>query len=106
MREYITRVVDLVKPYRFRFGLGLLCGFLSGMLAFTLPVSLKLAVDTVFPNAKAAKKGGVVSTNSVVTTAGVATNQIAGQTASTSGSSLVPQPTGKLKRALDSALNW
>jgi subfamily B ATP-binding cassette protein MsbA len=64
-------------------------------------------VDTDFPNARAAKKSGVVSTNSVVTTAGVATNQIAAQTTAASGSSLpIPQPTGKLKRALDSALNW
>ncbi len=48
MRNYLKNVLQLVKPYRFRFGLGLLCGFLSGMLAFTLPLSVKLAVDTVF----------------------------------------------------------
>jgi ABC-type multidrug transport system fused ATPase/permease subunit len=54
MRDYLKKVLKLVKPYRFRFALGVLCGFLSGMLAFTLPLSLKLALDTVFPTAKAA----------------------------------------------------
>jgi ATP-binding cassette, subfamily B, bacterial MsbA len=53
MRDYLKKVLKLVKPYRFRFALGVLCGFLSGMLAFTLPVSLKLALDTVFPTEKA-----------------------------------------------------
>jgi len=54
MRDYLKKVLTLVKPYRFRFGLGVLCGFLSGMLAFTLPLSLKLALDTVFPTEKSA----------------------------------------------------
>jgi subfamily B ATP-binding cassette protein MsbA len=49
MRDYLLQVLKLTGRYRLRFGLGLLCGFLSGALAFTLPVSLKLAVDTVFP---------------------------------------------------------
>ncbi len=49
MRDYLSKVLTLIKPYRFRFGLGVLCGFLSGLLAFTLPLSLKLALDTVFP---------------------------------------------------------
>ena len=54
MLDYLKKVLKLVKPYRFRFGLGVLCGFLSGVLAFTLPLSLKLALDTVFPTEKAA----------------------------------------------------
>ncbi len=49
MLDYLRKVLELTRPYRFRVILGLLCGFLSGALAFTLPVSLKLAVDTVFP---------------------------------------------------------
>ena len=49
MVDYLRRILELTRPYRVRFILGLLCGFLSGTLAFTLPVSLKLAVDTVFP---------------------------------------------------------
>jgi subfamily B ATP-binding cassette protein MsbA len=49
MRDYLTKVLELTKPYRVRLVLGLFCGFLSGALAFSLPVSLKLAVDTVFP---------------------------------------------------------
>jgi subfamily B ATP-binding cassette protein MsbA len=54
MRDYLKKVLKLVRPYRFRFALGVICGFLSGMLAFTLPLSLKLALDTVFPTEKAA----------------------------------------------------
>jgi ATP-binding cassette, subfamily B, bacterial MsbA len=54
MRDYLQKVLQLVKPYRFRFVLGVLSGFLSGMLAFTLPLSLKLALDTIFPMPKAA----------------------------------------------------
>jgi subfamily B ATP-binding cassette protein MsbA len=49
MLDYLKKVLQLARPYRFRFALGLLCGFLSGALAFTLPASLTLAVDTVFP---------------------------------------------------------
>ena len=49
MGDYLKRVLELVKPYRFRFALGLLCGFLSGALAFTLPLSLTIALDAVFP---------------------------------------------------------
>jgi ABC-type multidrug transport system fused ATPase/permease subunit len=49
MRDYLKRVLELAKPYRVRFGLGLLCGFLAGALAPTLGLSLKLAVDVVFP---------------------------------------------------------
>jgi subfamily B ATP-binding cassette protein MsbA len=50
MSEYLKRVLELVRPYRFRFVLGLLCGFLSGALAFLPALSLKIAVDTVFPS--------------------------------------------------------
>ncbi len=53
MGDYLKRVLELVKPYRFRFALGLLCGFLSGALAFSLPLSLTLALDAVFPANKA-----------------------------------------------------
>jgi subfamily B ATP-binding cassette protein MsbA len=52
MLDYLKKVLELVKPYRFRFALGLLCGFLSGALAFTLPLSLTLALSAVFPEKK------------------------------------------------------
>src|ERR1043166_5538572 len=107
MREYITRVLELVKPYRFRFVLGLVCGFLSGVLAFTLPVSITLAVDTVFPGAKAAKKDNVISTNSVAQVSEATTNQVSEQATTSSSSTLpIPQPSGKIKRALDSLRAW
>jgi subfamily B ATP-binding cassette protein MsbA len=49
MRDHLKRVLEIAKPYRGRLVLGLLCGFLSGALAPTLGLSLKLAVDAVFP---------------------------------------------------------
>jgi subfamily B ATP-binding cassette protein MsbA len=54
MRDHLKRVLEMAKPYRVRLLLGLLCGFLSGALAPTLGLSLKLAVDAVFPMDKAA----------------------------------------------------
>ena len=57
MLDYLKKVLILVRPYRFRFTLGVLCGFLSGVLAFTLPLSLKLALDTVFPGAGPIRSG-------------------------------------------------
>lgn len=61
MREHLKRVLEIAKPYRGRLILGLLCGFLSGALAPTLPLSLKLAVDAVFPLDTAAPKPGKTS---------------------------------------------
>jgi subfamily B ATP-binding cassette protein MsbA len=52
MHDYLKRVLELAKPYRTRLVLGLLCGALSGVLAPTLALSLKLAVDAVFPQEK------------------------------------------------------
>ncbi len=96
MVDYLKKVLELARPYRFRFFLGLLCGFLSGALAFTLPVSLKLAVDTVFPGA------AVVS----------APNAPAIQTAAASqpkpakrGLSSIHLP-APLKHALDRTVEW
>jgi ABC-type multidrug transport system fused ATPase/permease subunit len=64
MRDYLKRVLELTKPYRWRFALGLLCGFLAGALAPTLGLSLKLAVDVVFPQQKEGTNTVVVaSTN-------------------------------------------
>ncbi|HLH55688.1 MAG TPA: ABC transporter ATP-binding protein, partial [Verrucomicrobiae bacterium] len=54
VREHLKRVLEIARPYRGRLILGLLCGFLSGALAPTLGLSLKLAVDAVFPMDKAA----------------------------------------------------
>ena len=68
MREYLTRVLELTRPYRGRLVLGLLCGFLSGALAPTLPLSLKLAVDSVFRETKRPAAAALVpeaNTNSV-----------------------------------------
>src|ERR1044071_1531541 len=56
MLNYLKRVLELARPYRFRLVLGLLCGFFSGALVSTSGLSLKLAVDAVFPQ-EAAQPG-------------------------------------------------
>lgn len=93
MLDYLRKVLELTRPYRVRFILGLLCGFLSGTLAFTLPVSLKLAVDTVFP-AKAVSAA----------TPGQSTAVPAAKPAKRSHAFFtLPAP---LKQKLDRALGW
>lgn len=57
MREHLKRVLSMARPYRSRLVLGLLCGFLSGALAPTLGLSLKLAVDAVFPTQATTQNG-------------------------------------------------
>ena len=49
--EYLRQVWSLVRPYRVRLFLGVLCGVLSGLANGLLVVSVKLVVDTVFPTA-------------------------------------------------------
>src|SRR2546421_12976330 len=70
MREYLRNVLELARPYRSRMVLGLLCGVLSGVLAPTLGLSLKLAVDAIFPpdkiaagGAGALRSGGIKTAN-------------------------------------------
>src|SRR5437660_4052950 len=106
MREYINRVLELVKPYRFRFILGLACGFLSGVLAFTLPVSISLAIDTIFPDQKAARKSAVSSTNAPSVAVGTSTNQASATTAQIPETNQNVGSTAKLKQSLDSVVRW
>src|SRR5947208_706432 len=107
MREYLERVLELVRPYRFRFILGLACGFLSGVLAFTLPVSISLAVDTIFPDQKAIRKASVTTTNASPIAVGTSTNLASSATAP-----IPPETnqslgsTAKLKQSLSNALSW
>src|SRR5579859_5193689 len=61
MRDHLKRVLDIARPYRGRLVLGLLCGFLSGALAPTLALSLKLAVDAVFPTEKSEVKSAMAT---------------------------------------------
>jgi subfamily B ATP-binding cassette protein MsbA len=65
MRGHLKRVLELTKPYRFRLILGLLCGFLSGALAPTLGLSLKLAVDAVFPMDRSLASAGPSASEAV-----------------------------------------
>src|SRR3954467_8529830 len=121
MREYLRKVLQLVKPYRFRSVVSLACGFLSGILAFTLPVSLKLAVDTIFPGAiaRAYKTGDGSNTNSIAAVSGGSTNLAPAELAGTNlvasdGGALTNQPAtdqpvnskNPFKRAVAAVKEW
>ena len=101
MREHLLRVLEMAKPYRTRLVLGLLCGFLSGALAPTLGISLKLAVDAVFPD-KAA-----LSVASASESAGQAPDTNPGKAQATSNarnsSRLMPP---SLQSSLDKLTAW
>jgi ADP-heptose:LPS heptosyltransferase len=40
MLDYLKKVLKLVKPYRFRFGLGVFCGFMSGVLHLAMALGV------------------------------------------------------------------
>jgi ATP-binding cassette, subfamily B, bacterial MsbA len=112
MLDYLKKVLALTRLYRLRFGVGLACGFLSGALAFTLPVSLKLAVDTVFSDAATAGKGGPsndygaeLPAGTPATSAPVVSAPVGGsnQSFKQSLTSRIPAP---LKRTLDNLVQW
>jgi subfamily B ATP-binding cassette protein MsbA len=42
------QILQMVRPYRVRFILGIVCGVLSGLFAPALPLAAKLAIGTVF----------------------------------------------------------
>ena len=112
MREYLLRVLELAKPYRFRLSLGLLCGFLSGMLAPTLGFSLKLAVDAVFPQDKAAVTAPAIAerTSDTASEKAVDTAATASKGTSTpkkSGQAIGGiQVPGRVQRILDNLSQW
>lgn len=72
MLEYLKRVLELTRPYRARLVMGLICGFLSGALAPTLALSLKIAVDAVFPQNAAPAQTNSIASNQPI--ASVTTN--------------------------------
>ena len=116
MREYLNRMLELARPYRTRFVLGLLCGFLSGVLAPTLGFSLKLAVDTVFPTETAVPTGTSTNLNQRVAAAATFTNSAAAASeANAIGSNGQRKPAKRdmlarlpapLKKKLDNLVNW
>ena len=112
MRDYLKRVLELTKPYRGRLVLGLLCGFLSGALAPTLGLSLKLAVDAVFtrksPEAVAASTRPEAISGDTAAAPGLraappATNAVAAAPAKKDLSARIPAP---LKKKLDQLTAW
>src|SRR5262245_22945530 len=110
MLDYLKRVLELARPYRLRLVIGLFCGFLSGALAFTLPVSLKLAVDTVFPQEKAipvTNSTAIASSPPANVSAALDSNQSASEKQEKSSqqklNSRLPAP---LKRTLDKLVQW
>jgi subfamily B ATP-binding cassette protein MsbA len=102
MRDHLTRVLELAKPYRSRLILGLLCGFLSGALASTLPLSLKLAVDAVFP-VKATAVTQPLGSPGTGSTDPKAENKNGDKSLSKGVLSRMPT---SLQRALDSVSSW
>ncbi len=79
MFRFFKKIWDLARPYRFRLILGLACGFFSGALAFALPLSVTLAVNTVFPNQFSSNtKGGTNVVSGTATNPAAATNLVSG----------------------------
>jgi subfamily B ATP-binding cassette protein MsbA len=105
MRDYLRKVLELTRPYRGRFVLGLVCGFLSGALAFTLPVSIKLAVDTVFPaeTVITSQKSASGSETGQAIVKTQAATETPGKPARKPLPIQLPAP---LKRTLDNLVNW
>ena len=50
-KAYLAQIWTLVRPYRTRLVLGVLCGFLSGLANPLLMVAVKVATEAVFPQA-------------------------------------------------------
>ena len=46
---FLRKALSLARPYWFRLGLGILCGFVAGLTNPLLMASIKLVVDVVFP---------------------------------------------------------
>src|ERR1043166_4858934 len=108
MLHYLKRVLELTRPYRFRFGLGLACGFLSGALAFTLPVSLKLAVDAVFPPPEAAvvKAASATLPSAASPTPAASPTKASGQNDQSMKQALLSRLPAPLKNTLDNLQRW
>jgi subfamily B ATP-binding cassette protein MsbA len=51
--RFLRTVLGLTRPYRARFVLGVLCGFLAGLADPLLLASVKLVIDVLFPQAGA-----------------------------------------------------
>lgn len=110
MREFLKKMLELTRPYRTRFVLGLACGFLSGVLASLPAVSLKLALDTVFPNDNAMTGAAASAANHApaVHSLSAPQNQVAvapqAPPPAKRGLNLnLPAP---LKKKLDALVNW
>src|SRR2546426_7370362 len=51
MISYLRQMFTLVKPYKTRLFLGVLCGFLSGLTNPLLMATVKMVTEAVFPSA-------------------------------------------------------
>jgi subfamily B ATP-binding cassette protein MsbA len=51
MTEFIRHVLTMVRPYRTRMVLGILCGVLSGLSGLMLVVTIQLIISAIFPGA-------------------------------------------------------
>ena len=53
MFKYLLKGLELARPYRFRLIVGIICGFLAGVANPLLMVSVRLAINTIFPGSGA-----------------------------------------------------
>jgi subfamily B ATP-binding cassette protein MsbA len=111
MRDHLKRVLEMARPYRGRLVLGLLCGFLSGALAPTLGLSLKLAVDAVFPTqgseTNSVAAGGAFPGNPSPAAASSAQAQPGAKSSSSpSSKALLSRMPLSLRRSLDRLTAW
>ncbi len=51
---FLSRLLELIRPYRFRLAAGVFLGVLAGMVEPLLMVSAKVVVDALFPTAESA----------------------------------------------------
>jgi ATP-binding cassette, subfamily B, bacterial MsbA len=49
MKELFSRLLQLIRPYRQRMVLGILCGVVAGLMSPMLMVAVKLAFNLIFP---------------------------------------------------------
>ncbi|HEY5911766.1 MAG TPA: ABC transporter ATP-binding protein [Verrucomicrobiae bacterium] len=104
MRDYLKRVLELTRPYRGRLVLGLWCGFLAGALTPMLGLSLKLAVDTVFPPPP--EEAPIASEAQSPTQANSANPSAARVERKAEKKSLMARVPAPLKKKLDDLAEW
>ncbi len=61
MKELFSRLLQLIRPYRQRMVLGILCGVVAGLMSPLLMVAVKLAFNLIFPGEGTSLAGEIKS---------------------------------------------